>query len=74
MEKDKVHQFVSFQFDRKVTSLYKSFLCILDELRDGQYNISEEVLKGYRKRILDSGNDARREIEEILEKIEVEIK
>jgi hypothetical protein len=73
MDGGKAKDFLSFQVNRKVTSLYKSFLFILEDLQDSGYNISDSVFQRYRKRVLDNGNDAIREIEEILEKLKIDL-
>tara|TARA_Y100000593_G_C4070278_1_gene218790 strand:+ start:288 stop:509 length:222 start_codon:yes stop_codon:yes gene_type:complete len=68
-----INSFLKFQVRRKVTNLYKNFLFILEDLKDKEYN-SEEDYQRHRKRILDYGNDAIREIEETLDSLEVKIK
>ena len=68
-----VNSFLKFQVRRKVTNLYKNFLFILEDLKDKEYN-SEEDYQRHRKRVLDYGNDAIREIEETLDNLEVRIK
>ena len=73
MEEEKVKGFVKFQVRRKVTNLYKNFLFILEDQKSKQYN-SEEDYQRNRKRILDYGNDTIREIEEILDNLEIRIK
>ena len=74
MNGGKAKDFLSFQVNRKVTSLYKSFLFILEDLQDSGYNISDSVFQRHRKRVLDNGNDAIREIEELLEKLDINLK
>jgi|TARA_B100000676_G_scaffold123950_1_gene123526 hypothetical protein len=73
MKEDKVKGFLQFQVRRKVTNLYKNFLFILEDQKSKQYN-SEEDYQRNRKRILDYGNDTIREIEEILDNLEIRIK
>ena len=73
MNEDKVKGFLQFQVRRKVTNLYKNFLFILEDQKSKQYN-SEEDYQRNRKRILDYGNDTIREIEEILDNLEIRIK
>lgn len=74
MDGGRAKDFLSFQVSRKVTSLYKSFLFILEDLQDSGYNISDSVFQRYRKRVLDNGNDSIREIEELLEKLDIDLK
>lgn len=71
---DKAKEFVNFQIRRKITNLYKQFLFILEDLKSEGYNIPEEQYQKIRKRILDYGNDASREIEENLKNFEIKIK
>lgn len=74
MEDDKVKEFLQFQIRRKVTNLYKNFLFILEDLKSEQYNMSDEVYQRHRKRILDHGNDAIRDIEECLKSLKINLK
>lgn len=71
---DKTRDFVNFQVRRKVTNLYKQFLFLLEDLRSEGYNIPEESYQKTRKRVLDYGNDAIREIEENLKNFEIKLK
>ena len=73
MEEDKVKGFVKFQVRRKITNLYKNFLFILEDQKDKSYN-SEEDYQRNRKRILDYGNDTIREIDEILDSLDIKLK
>ena len=74
MEKDKVKEFLQFQVRRKITSLYKNFLFILEDLKENEYDISEESYQRQRKRVLDFGNDTIREIEETLKNLDIKLK
>ena len=73
MNEDKVKGFLQFQVRRKVTNLYKNFLFILEDQKSKEYN-SEEDYQRNRKRVLDYGHDTIREIEEILDNLEIRIK
>jgi hypothetical protein len=73
MEGEKAKDFLKFQVRRKVTNLYKNFLFILEDSSNSQYN-SQEAYQRNRKRILDYGNDTIREIEEILDSLDIELK
>jgi hypothetical protein len=73
MEGEKAKDFLKFQVRRKVTNLYKNFLFILEDSTDSQYN-SKEVYQRNRKRTLDYGNDTIRELEEILDSLDVKLK
>jgi hypothetical protein len=71
-EKDK--DFVKFHAKRRIVNLYKNFLVILEDLQQDGQNLSDERYQRVRKKILDAGNDAYREIEEILDKTEIRLK
>jgi hypothetical protein len=71
---DSAKEFVTFQVTRKVTNLYKQFLFLLEDLQDQGYDIPDEVYQRMRKRVLDHGNDAIREIEENLEKLDITLR
>jgi len=71
---NKEKEFLKFQLRRKVTSLYKDFLFILEDLDSNTYNLDEESYQRYRKRILDRGNDLIREIEEDLDKFDITLR
>ena len=66
MEKDIIENFFSFQLRRKITSLYKNFFFILEDLNSEGVKIPEESYKRIRKRILDQGNDCIRNSKNIL--------
>jgi hypothetical protein len=74
MEDSKTTEFIRFQINRKITNLYKAFLVILEDLKDTKYGIPDETHKRLRKKVLDSGNDAIREIDEYLDKVTVQLK
>jgi len=71
---EKSKDFLVFQLRRKVVNLYKNYLFILEDLEKAGYDIPEEEFQRIRKRILDYGNDTIREIEENLEKFDIELK
>ena len=66
--------FLEFQINRKVKNLYKNFLFILEDLKDQDYNIDEETYQKLRKRVLDHGNDATREIEDYLDNFDIKLR
>ena len=70
----KLQEYVSFQLSRKVTHLYKNFLFILEDLKSKGYDISDEDFQRCRKRVLDHGNDAIREIEDCLKDLDIRLK
>ena len=73
MEGEKAKDFVRFQIRRKVTNLYKNFLFILEDSTSPQHN-SEEAYQRNRKRILDYGNDTIREIDELIDSLDIKLK
>ena len=70
----KIKELFLFQIRRKITNIYKNFFFIIEDLQDLGYNISDEQYSKIRKRILDSGNDAIREIEEQLNQYNISLK
>jgi|TARA_R100000995_G_scaffold79582_1_gene50724 predicted esterase YcpF (UPF0227 family) len=74
MKGEKEKEFLQFQVQRKVVSLYKSFLFILEDLKAQGYDIDEDMYQRCRKRVLDQGNDTIREIEDYLNNFDVRLK
>jgi hypothetical protein len=74
MENDPIKDMTLFQIKRKITSIYKNFFFILEDLSDSGYNINDETYQKIRKRVLDNANDAIREIEESFSKINITLK
>ena len=74
MESDPIKDMTLFQIKRKITSIYKNFFFIIEDLNDSGYNINDETYQKIRKRVLDNANDAIREIEENFSKIEIKLK
>ena len=64
-------EYIKFHVRRKTTSLYKDLLFILEDLKEDQYNISDKVFSLMRKRVLDSGNEAIRELDTIIDQIKI---
>lgn len=69
----KVKEFAVFQINRKIVNLYKQFLFTLEDLQKQGFNVPDELYQRNRKRVLDYGNDAVREIDEIFKKLEVSL-
>lgn len=63
--------YVNFHVKRKVTNLYKNMLFILEDLQQEEYNISDKVYSRMRKRILDTGNETIRELEDIVDQLKL---
>ena len=74
MKGEKEKEFLQFQVQRKVVSLYKSFLFILANLKAQGYDIDEDMYQRCRKRVLDQGNDTIREIEDYLNNFDIRLK
>ena len=71
---DDIKKFVFlYQATRKITTLARGFLYILEDARD-DYNIPDEKFSRYRKRVLDSSNDAIRDIESNSDEIKLQFK
>ena len=68
MEED-LKQYFSFQVTRNITCLFKSYLSLLEGLK-----LSDSEYQKCRKTILDNGNGAIREINLILEKLDITLK
>ena len=66
MSKEK--DYLKFQLRRKITGLFKNFFFLLEDL-----NLEDEKYQKLRKRVLDYGNDAIREIEEDINKFDIHI-
>ena len=64
-------EYIKFHVRRKTTSLYKDLLFILEDLKEDQYNISDKVFSRMRKRVLDNGNEAIRELDTIIDQIKI---
>ena len=66
--------FIKFYTNRRIVNLYKTFLVILEDVSENNPNISQESRARLRKRVLDAGNDCYREIEDLLNKVDVKVK
>ena len=69
---DKGREFIKFHHRRKTINLCKSFLFLLEDLKDK--TLTEETYQKVRKRVLDGGNDSIREFDDHLESFDVSIK
>lgn len=73
MDSNKLKVLVLFLIKRKLIGVGKSGLRIIDELKSNpNYNISENAINDWRKVILDEINTSYREIEETIEKLDIE--
>ena len=61
------NDYVKFHILRSHTLLYKSFLEILEDIRDSESPLSDNDYQRYRKRILDKGNDCARDSNSVIE-------
>ncbi|NBW28932.1 hypothetical protein EBR37_00925 [bacterium] len=69
----KEQDYLSFQVRRKVTSLFKNYFIILEDLVRENPSISQEKYNQIRKRILDYSNDTIREIEQDIEQFKISL-
>jgi len=75
IDSNKFKEYALFHINRKIINLYKQFLFILEDLRDEKFPIEDpRIYQATRKRVLDLGNDAIREISEMMEQLEVNIR
>lgn len=65
MKLDKTKELLSFQVKRNVGKVYKVSLNILESLNKKGIVNNEDFVK-YRKKILDTGNDSIRELEDLI--------
>lgn len=74
MDDSKVKEFLNFHIRRKVTVLFTTFLNQLEDLREDGLGVSDDKYQRVRKRVLDSGNDCIRDLEIMIDKLNVSIK
>ena len=72
-EKVSPKQFINFQNKRKILNLCKGFLMLLEDV-DTENSIPVEKYQKIRKRVLDYGNDAIRELDEHLGNFDINFK
>jgi len=59
----KEQDYLNFQVQRKITTLFKNFFFLLEDLKRENPSISKEKYDQIRKRVLDYSNDAIRDIQ-----------
>ena len=69
---DKGRDFIKFHHRRKTINLCKSFLLLLEDIKNE--SLTEEKYQKVRKRVLDGGNDTIREFEEHLDNFNINIR
>ncbi len=74
LDTQSLHYVLEFQIKRGVTNLSKTFLNILEDLRDQNYNINTDTYTQLRKRVLDNSNNLSRELVENIEKFDLKLK
>jgi hypothetical protein len=74
IDDEQLKKLLKFQISRNITCLFKNFLIILEDFQSEGYNIPKDVHDRARKKILDNGNDAIREIEKYLDIFEINVK
>jgi hypothetical protein len=72
-DENKLKELLRFQINRQITNLYKQFLIILEDYPNDYPSLSDAYTKA-RKRVLDAGNGSIREIEELLENLDISLK
>ena len=74
LNEDKIKEMTLFQVKRKITSIYKNFFFIIEDLSNSGYNVNDETYQKIRKRVLDNANDAIREIEDYFNNLKINLK
>jgi len=93
MDDEKLKEYIKFQYNRNITSLYKKYFEMIDDLKHEHEAMlkkaaeksSEEFIKNIdyfnddkynyiRKKILDAGNDAIRNIDTSFKSINISLK
>jgi hypothetical protein len=69
----KEQEYLSFQVRRKITSLFKNYFIILEDVIRENPSISQEKYNQIRKRILDYGNDTIREVEQDINQFKISL-
>lgn len=69
----KEQEYLNFQVKRKVTALFKNIFFLLEDLQKENKNFSKEKYEHLRKRILDYGNDAIRDIQTDINQFNIHI-
>lgn len=69
-----IHEFVQFHVDSSIKALYKDFLIILEDFRANKTVVNDNNYAYLRKRVLDSGNNCSRKIDECLDKVNFTLK
>jgi len=69
----KEQEYLSFQVRRKITSLFKNYFIILEDIIRENPSISQEKYNQIRKRILDYGNDTIREVEQDINQFKISL-
>lgn len=63
-----------FQLNKQITNLFVSFLEQIEDLEADGYIFPAEKRANIRKRILSRGNDAIRNLEELIQKLDIQFK
>jgi phosphopantetheine adenylyltransferase len=65
---------IEFQIHRNVINISVDFLEILEDLKkNGYLNCRDEILRHYRKRVLDNSNKRLRELKDFIKKFNFEL-
>ena len=71
MSKEK--DYLNFQIQRKITTLFKNFFFLLEDLKNDNPSISKEKYDQIRKRVLDYSNDTIRDIQNDINQFDINI-
>jgi hypothetical protein len=93
MDDEKLKEYIKFQYSRNITSLYKKYFEMIDDLKHDHENMLKKVAENssedfaknidyfnsdkynyIRKKILDAGNDAIRNIDTSFKSINISLK
>lgn len=67
---EQLSQFLLFQIQRRITNFAKNSLVLFEDLQH-QYDIPPEQYQRIRKKTLDQANDAYRELEQLIQNLEI---
>jgi hypothetical protein len=69
----KEQDYLNFQVQRKVTTLFKNFFFLLEDLKRENPSISKDKYDQIRKRVLDYANDTIRDIQNDIKQFDINI-
>lgn len=69
-----LREIIRYYQHKEISSLFKRFLIILEDIRDKRYHIDNGTYDNLRKRILDDGNASIRELDSFADKFDYKLK